>query len=259
MHSNTRDRIVSRIQKLLNLAADDAASNGEIQNAMNFATQLIQEHQISQTELEAQQTNTNPFDNLEFIQQAAKGTVAFKCTWENFLGHAIQELVGSVKCYIKGDPMEFQVGAFQKELRRAYMFYGPAEDVQLAIQLFEEWSVTIATIAYGTYKTAYRKEGGDYAIGFATGLSRQAQDAKAKRFLISNTATTALALRNIGNGSLGSILQHKANLAERWFKNSGTKIRKGTAKTIKKNTAYELGLNHGKNVEFTANRQQKLT
>jgi len=65
-------RIKEKIRKLLNLAEDDGAMEGEINNALNFARRLMLQHNISEEDIKQKgylkcQLNWNLLNNDFFI------------------------------------------------------------------------------------------------------------------------------------------------------------------------------------------------
>ena len=135
MSNGHLDKVKASIRKLLALAADDAVSDGEITTAMALAEKAMDAYHLERVDLDAQ-TDTHTKESYD--RQAGACVGARMSTWEIALYGAIKELVGSVHAYCTtiGAPSgTWKVG----KPRAAIMWYGPAEDAQLAADLFEEW------------------------------------------------------------------------------------------------------------------------
>lgn len=257
------DRIKRRIRAMLNLANDSAAADGEIDNAMRFAAQLMNEHHVSAEDLAAEAAvNGAPPADPDMGQADGLCGTARLATWESVLGAAIVRLVGSIKCYqtsVLAKPSGGSVFSSASESRKALRFYGPTEDATLAAELFDEWRQTIGAMAVGRYGGCYRGDGAMYAYGFACRLSERAGEAERERRTIP-AGSNAIVLAS--GKSLAEALAHKQALAAKWLAGQGVNLgsagrRSGySAGSL---SAREAGRADAGRADFSATRRRKLT
>ena len=218
------DKVKDRIRKLLNLAENDAASEGEINNAINFAQRLMQEHHLTKDDVHAAAAAE---EVAEMMKQAAYTTGAKASPWEAGLASFVAKMIGSVGVYTggvetaktthgttmfdaKGKPMS----------RSTYVFYGEAEEVRLATELYYDLSRTIAAMARMRYGGALRGDGRDYGLGFVSGLASQLA-AAATAAKAESTESTALAVR------CAAIVHQKKAAASTWLSSQGINLSTG--------------------------------
>lgn len=240
-----KDKIIERVRKLLNLAQDDGAADGEITTAMRMANDLIAQYQIDKMELEAE---TDAVEEEYGKGFTGAGGDQRRQAWMDVLAGAIAKAVGSIGVYTSHDKLKS--GTFGKEAYvPGYVFYGPESDVALAIELFNEWCSVIGTIATGRYGSPVRGAGRSYAIGFASALSGIANQ------LYSPTSTER------GIVPVAGILAVKREKAAVWLESTtGLKIRK-RGRTIKVNDnrgAYSQGRADGAKSGFGVSRTKSL-
>jgi hypothetical protein len=187
-HDEELNKAKDKIRKLLNLAEDAGAMKGEIDNAMRFARTLMLQHNLSEEEVRADAAAKSPHEiaaaveATEFAREALAGQGSRLSTWETTLGHAVMDLVGTVKWYLTGAMSErrtpegvliFNPHTGQPVQAACVVFYGPAEDVAAAKALMYEWSLTIVGLARLKFGGALRGAGRAYAEGFATALEQK--------------------------------------------------------------------------------------
>lgn len=235
MMDNNRQVIVDRIKKLLGLAADNAAHNGEIENAMEAASRLIRDYQVEQSELDA----ASPEREESYGDTFAPFTTANSTPWMGALAQAVAMSVGSVQCYRCHAAVTS--GAFGKpESRAGVKFYGPEADVMLARAIFEEWLQTIATIAYGRYGGIARGDGRNYCLGFVSALTNIAQN------LYRPTPETGTAIVPVAQA-----LEVKRVKGSEWLRSTGVRLRTGSRTTgVTNHNAYASGRSDGANSGF---------
>ncbi len=272
------ERIKRRVRGLLNLADDDAAAAGEIDNALRLAQSLIDKHQLDAAAVLAEHVTSDQAapPAPDWATVAAPGLGKRGITWEGTLATAIARLVGSVQVYC-GRQRPHNVGAFARPvIRSTLVFYGPAEDCRLAADLHSEWATTIATMAVGRYGTFVRKEGALYAAGFARELYNKAEAIhRERRRTISRPtllltagpdlteAETATALaERAANHSLAAVLDEQRRQAAAWLKYTQG-INLGRPRSRRGYTgdhnAYANGRADGHRADFSATRKPKLT
>ena len=264
MNNESSDRIKRRIRGLLNLAAGDGAAEGEIDNAMRMAAELMQEHHITQADVEAEaaaaQACGAPAAKVEMGQADGVCGTSKLSTWESVLSTAVEILVGSVKCYRTHAQVKTGSVFGATESRSVLRFYGPAEDAQLAAGLFDEWRQVIGTMAVGLYKGCWKGDGAMYAYGFATTLCKRAREAAQARTQISTASTQAIV--HVASGTLADVLRHKQQLASNWLRDE-MKIKlcsggRGGGYSSGSVSALAQGRADGSRAEFSAKRRHKL-
>lgn len=255
------DKVKNRIRKLLAIAADDSVADGEITAAMNLAEKAMQAYHLEHADLEVENASSPAPHEMKFAKHAGACQTKKLTTWESQLYRAVKILVGSVDAFRTTTMAE--TGPFRKASEKAaLMWYGPAEDAQLAAEIFEEWSGAIAAIAVGRYGNAVQGAGGQYAYGFARGLTDQAKQASEERSQICTASTTALVLRD--GGTLSDLLALRAKEGKMWLQNGGVRLRKSYSKRSgysQSNDGFEAhraGLGDGRRAEFIAKRTKKL-
>lgn len=254
------ERIKRRIRGLLNISQDDGASQGEIDNAMRLAAQLMNEHHVSQAEAEAHCPESRCDDDSRMGQRGARTVGSSYTTWEFTLAHAVARLVGSVRWHHSGPGSTITAGAFGTQKKRLITFYGAAEDAMIATEMQEEWAHVIATMATGKHGGCFRGAGAEYAHGFATGLLDQASriDDERKRLPASGTSIV------LAGKSLHSLLETKKDRAYKWLvQELGHELRKGKSVGrygVGDSDAHAEGRADGRRAEgFQAKRTAKLS
>lgn len=253
-----RESIKAKIRKLLNLSKDNAATEGEIDNAMRMAAELMDRHQLQEAEIEASMDPVARQDHVRMGMSDASMVGKNFTSWEFALSGAIENLVGSVKRHYTRVRRKNSFGAdIEVKVMR---FYGPEEDAQLAADLMETWSQVIATMATGAYGGCFRGDGAQYAMGFAVRLCERAKEAAKSREKMITASTQALVL--VGTGSLAMVLRQRQELAAKWLLEE-QKIKLGSARNTRgysggTDAAYNHGKRDGDKVDFTAQRKPKL-
>lgn len=160
-HSEEKlQKIRERIVKMLNLAKDGGASEGEVENATRMARQLMNEYNIDESELIAAETGTVQVgDHLGMKKVTFEG-------WESSL---------SVVCKFVCDvtPYKQTVKAGQ-EIR----FIGLPTDVAIARDLFSSLLITVKTMAKQRNGAGWTRAHQSYALGFVDSLVRKAKAEK---------------------------------------------------------------------------------
>jgi hypothetical protein len=132
-------------------------------------------------------------------------------------------------------------------------FYGPAQEVAEAVEIFTEWSRLIASMSLMKYGGVFRGDGAKYAYGFATALARSAQSAASERRRLPGRQ-----LEHQGKTCTDLTIAGRHEIikkeAENWLeKDKGVKLRKGGARTgysAGGTSAYEAGRRDGSNAGF---------
>lgn len=208
-----RDAIKDRIRKLLNLAENDAATEGEIENAMRFAQRLMAEHCL--TEADVQKVGEQSAEQVAQARTYGKHAVPMGSSrtsqWEWDAACAVCGVFqGQVQVYrTHTQPVVTPAGLpkFDDDgnpiERRHWVFYGPDAESVLAGELFLSVALAIQTMARLRYGSVWKGAGRSYAEGFAEALmlkvASENRDASARASLPSATGPgtgSALVLRS---------------------------------------------------------------
>jgi hypothetical protein len=179
-------KIKDRIRKLLNLAADDGAAEGEIDNALRAARHLMMAHQLSEDDVtvppEDLRSPEEIADDAEYGTAKSWGEAEREPAWKGSLAVTIASFIGTVKCY-HDCPMVHRkpTGIVANDGRPVYgwVFYGPHDDCILAAELHQEILLTCATAAKLKFGgSLMRGPGRDYCDGFARGLANKVYESQ---------------------------------------------------------------------------------
>jgi hypothetical protein len=224
------DKVKDTIRKLLNLANNDAATEGEVNNAMRFAARLMEQHQLSEEDVKLNKTDEKLLDleNQTFAELSGwMGGNKF-CHWESEAASFACAFVGGVKWYYV-EKVRYKVNGIQKLFfdgkpmtKTKVTFYGIEEDVQLAFAVYNELIMTIAAMAKLKWGGVYRGPGRNYCEGFMDGLFGKWYDDQDTQKKIAKTSSST-ALMVIDNRKL--VVQRKAELATQWLEKRGMKLR----------------------------------
>jgi hypothetical protein len=258
------------IRKLLNLAANDAAAEGEIANAVAFASRLMAEHSFSQADIDQGDTAA---DIMAELDAAELGSAQSFCgsskqsSWEGWAANFVCDLIGGLKCHWKrADYPRTAAGIMiGREPRVAIKFYGLAEDAALAAEVYQELRETIAAMAKLRWGGVYRGEGRSYCEGFVSALNAKLRTQKAKetaelsKMLAAPQATQGGALVVLARGQ-AEIVAKKRELAEKYQREKIGKLSAGRRASGRHyGGAYQSGQADGARYEATATRRRKLT
>lgn len=251
------EQIKSRIRKLLKLAEDGSATDGEIENAMAFASKLMDEHHVRREDVEASDDATVM---PEMDQTAAPAHGSKLSTWESALAWAICYLLGTVQWYRDNEMMALRINGIAQldrngKPKRAVkvMFYGPADECEEAAALFHEWSRSISTLGTMKYGHCFMGDGGKYCYGFTIALlnaaKHEAEKRKAKQGrMIQGREAETTAITVAGRQDL--IKRESTNWLAR---EHGVRLRSGGGSggyRAGSQSAYEAGKRDGSNADF---------
>ena len=178
-------KIKDRVRKLLNLAADDGAAEGEIDNALRAARRLMLDHQLSEDDVSA------PEEDLRTPEQIAADTkygtakswsnASRVPSWQGTLAQAVAKFIATVDVYHDHPAvMRMPSGIVKHDGLPVvgWVFYGPHDDCVLASELHQELLLACATTAKLKYGGALMTgPGRDYCDGFAQGLYEKVKQA----------------------------------------------------------------------------------
>lgn len=272
------ESIKARIRKLLALAADDGAADNEINVALATAQRLMQQHRLSESDVtvdsrspeqiakETKYGRTKVWADGEKVPQ-----------WYGSLAQVIADFIGTTGVYcdrpqIKRNEKGLVVndGRGNGVYAAGWQFYGPAEDCELAAELFQEMLLTVVATAQLKWGgRGFRGESLSYGLGFVNGLRQRVNEAKEA---VSRETETEK-LKYIGTGPApvtalalirsNTLIAAKKYHAKQWLrKEAGIKL---TTKSATRGYssfdggAYASGQADGRSTELTANRTRKLT
>jgi len=272
------DKIKNKIKKLLNLAENDGAFDGEVDNALRFARRLMLRHNVTQADLEeAKDAHEIAADAeaVDYGRVAAFTLGANLSQWESTLAHSICQLVGTVQFYRESGKfarrtphgtVDFSKGEPSTATR--LQFYGPEEDARDATDLLNEWSHIIVSMARMKYGGAFKGSGREYAEAFTYALYQKVEKirqeektaiANEQKLLAAGETTrcTALMVRNAG-----ALMLAKKNKGTDWLaKECGIKLSKSSrssGSTIYDGDARAAGRADGNKADFSHARKKKL-
>lgn len=259
--STTTDSVKARIRKLLQLAENDAATDGEISNAIAFAQRLMAEHHLSEEQVkEGDPVNLHAvqadLEKLTMLRLAAFGQGEKLASWEVTLSMFVSKLVGGVGVYGSGArTVRTATGTIMFDSRGRSMvrstvtFYGADEDVRLAQQLYVDIATTIAAMARLKFGGAFRGEGRSYGDGFVAGLQTKLREATAA----SAAESKSLAIR------CDAIVKAKVEHANKWLKQQGVTLSsRGHGSGSFHPSAFSAGKQDGLAADISAKRTTKL-
>jgi hypothetical protein len=264
------DKIKDRIRKLLNLAADDGAAEGEIDNALRAARRLMLQHQLSEDDVAATPEDLRTPEQIAADTQYGRSSswtnTGRPPSWNGQLAMAIADFIGTVKVYREHPRQRRRLSGIVmyggKEVS-SWTFYGPADDCELAAQLHEELMLTCATTATLKFGgSTFAGNARDYCDGFARGLwdkIKAAQQAVSKEqpAAIAGQTCTALSIVRATDIALA-----KRKRADEWLQQEcGVKLatsrRRG--RSIGNGDAYRQGRVDGAAQSLSRTRAARIT
>lgn len=232
---NDIDKITSKLAKLIRLSEDNNASDGEIENALNMAQQIMAKHNLTRDDID---TENDDFSKIRMNRAFVTCLNNNASTWESLLARFCSDFVKNCG-YYKNSGF---YGINKTSKRTVFFFYGSENEVEVAIDLFNELQQAISTMAVTRYNTFYRGDGGAYAEGFVNGL-REANE-RARIELEEDEQTSALILMS-DKTSLAIVNEAKNWLSKehnvRLYRGPGTRGASGSG------NARSLGRKDGKN------------
>jgi hypothetical protein len=262
--------IKAKIRGLLNIAKDDAASENEIETALKIAQKMMERHHLSEYDL-----TEDPLAQMEQAANAPKTKEAAELgskiyTWEVILAEAVaRHIVKGVGWYSQktnqtpsglirrnehGKPIQFG----------QIMFYGVAEDVEIARRIFTEIRTAIIALARLRYGSVFRGDGAAYAEGFATGLKKKSiqQDTDEREEAQKRLTTTSDNRGLILLSRRTDLIRRKEDSAKKWLASpAGGGIRLATQSrggSSGDDSARQQGMKDGAGYGVSATRSKKL-
>lgn len=258
----TESSIISKIQKLLATAGDGAASENEIQSAINIAKKMMTAHHLTEADLAHEpKDDYKKVDAADFkdFRSFVGPTIAL---WEDQLAGVISDFVGC-PAYIDRKKIPVRKNGFvvfgandEPVLAKSVVFYGVSEDAAIATQLYDDMREVIATMAVGRTGKIYKSEGASYCQGFVYALRDKIKEA------------ARIEMKAPGNGALivlrsNDLIEYKMTKAKNWLKTEkAIKIGKGGKGAGSRvgfdRDAFQQGRKDGASAEMTVDRKKKL-
>ncbi len=234
---NEINRIKDKLAKLLRLGENNAASDGEIDNALTLAAAMMAKHNLTRDDIDM--TQADPIARVSYGRHFAFSRGANLATWESVLCNFIVSFIGTVQCYlskqmpVRRNGIAETNGHGEPRMACGCAFYGCDEDAACAAAMFEELRDAISTMAIIRWGGWARGDGAAYAEGFAVGI--QASNSRAKQALAnSDSATSALMLVSEKNQLA---IRDKA---KEWLTTTtGIKVNKGRSRSFSRSGSSE--------------------
>jgi hypothetical protein len=258
--------VKQKIMGLLNISKDDAASESEIETALRLANKLMDRHHLSEEDLD--DSEDAALDRaLAADKDLGHSIVGMKMfMWEKFLGAFITDLTGVPRYLTKivrdkktpsGIIYRNEKG---KPVRgKSVVFYGIAEDVEIAVKLYDELRLVIISLARLRYSSVFQGEGGVYAEGFVSGLADNLKSDKNEQKKIAAESSSSRAMVLIERRN--DLVRRKCNIANNWLKKEkGVYLRTSTSRggSSGSSGARSAGRSDGKSYNVNAARRKKL-
>lgn len=237
------DKVKEKIRLLLNVAKNEASTDGEIDNAMRFAASMMAAYHLDESEIKEVH-----IDVKKDIRLYGHGVSI--ASWESYLAGFVRDFVGSIGVYIDlnkqssiNTGVQFQNGRVKHG--QSIVFYGSSEEVEFAKELFSDLSHMIAAMAKLKFGTFLRKEGRSYADGFVAGL-RSKLKVETEKLSLGDQQTRTLIVQS------QAIALRKQEEAKQWLlEQKGLKLKgKKQHSTRHYSGAYSQGHEDGKRTEL---------
>jgi hypothetical protein len=182
--------IQRRVKAMLATAANKGSSAGEIETAMDMAMKLMEKYNLEREDIE-QIDDTKAFDlsKVEFSKVTVVGKSSKGYAWEAGLANFICAFIAGANyysCSQDAQPLVAKRGGGYKKVK-VKIFYGPAEDVQMAAEIYRGLHHMAYTYAMQMYGGWCKGDGGTFCHGFVQGLQDAHEVIEEKQ-----TQTTAL-------------------------------------------------------------------
>jgi len=152
------EKIIQRLRAIDNTARNQAATEGERENALRMMQSLMLRHNLTREDL----VEHDGVDSASYTRLACPVNGSKSLAWEKELAFYITQHIFPLTQWYSG----------RKGHRTLFFFYGPRVDVENALQLFRELLLTIATAAKLLYGGYSRGSGASYAEGYVQSLPK---------------------------------------------------------------------------------------
>jgi hypothetical protein len=246
------DKVKERIRLLLNVANNSGSTDGEIDNALRFAKQMMLAYHLEEQDLKDSDPHTKAAQ-LEFEQSKTFSLGKRDSSWESRLCGFVSHFFGSVGVYIENYQTEQKTKhgtiAFDQngnpKMAKAIVFYGPKDECLLAKEMYEQLAITIAGMARLRYGGFLRGKGRDYGDGYVSGLMNSLHEQEYK--LRNDSSSTGMIVHR-GN----QLALRKKEAAQEWLADTqGIHLAKAQKRKIGSSSgAYSSGRKDGENTNL---------
>jgi hypothetical protein len=246
--SHNIDRIKDRIRKLLNVARDDAATDGEIANAITAARHMMHAYHLEEADLHSAAAAPKMKSNKVSTYARAISQ------WEIDLARFIADFIGGIGYYRERNS-QFEVIRSGRIVDTSTMvFYGEDEQVALATDLYADLHDTIITMAKLRFRSIpVRGPARSYAEGFVSGIRSKLASADEQAMSAGDTSR-ALVVRS------RELMEHKKSAADRWLAETA-KVRLifTTKRSVRMHiqSAFDKGVRDGERQDIAVDRKRK--
>lgn len=189
MNDQANKDIIDRITKLMRLASDGRASEGEIQNALSFARRLMDKHNIAEQSILLDESDDVVASHIEEVEVFSR-TMPSLGTFYHYLAFAVGTLC---ECRVYQRRAYGDVKGYRK-LQTKIIMYGQPHDVALAKALYAELVTTMHAMArLATGQSWSHRSSRSYMVGFSSRLVQRAREAK--KVSVEDSSCTALVLK----------------------------------------------------------------
>lgn len=214
------EELKTRLKRLFAVAENDASCDGEINNAMLAAKNIMDQHQISREDVRETEDGVDT-TNVVYADNCRYSMYTSICAWESLLCKFVTQFVPGAGYYIsRGQIRRNTAGMASNKTATKIIFYGPREDVVFCCEIWDEVNLFIqaaARLHYG--KALARGKAASYAEGFAEALYEANKEEVEKMEDESTSDCHALVVVN------RSLAIRKGG--KEWLASKGVNLRKG--------------------------------
>jgi len=162
--SDSMNDVMRKIEKLLRLAKDESATEGEVENALNFARKMMDQNNLNLSLEDFEDiSNSNPSTQVNDIHVEKRSIFH---PWMRQTAIAVAEAFDCKVYFIRG-----------YKNSREYRFVGIGSDPTTAKEMYKAFIISIRALARMKYGSKWKASvHGLYALGFAKGLMDQLQE-----------------------------------------------------------------------------------
>lgn len=154
LNNDAMAKVIQRICKMRNTASNAASSQGEIENALRMASTMMLQYQLTDEDLQEQSSESSGYGSISVLVTGIRAAL-----WEKRLASYVSRLLGDVFTFFNPHGQRTKI-----------VFYGPIDSVEIAVGLYTELLLEIATLARLKYGGYARGSGASYCEGFVRGL-----------------------------------------------------------------------------------------
>lgn len=238
---NDTDQAVDKIRKLLRLAKDQAASEGEVNNALKAARLLMDRYGVEEAEVNLGRSVDQLKDTMVQETSVQRGKV-YKD--ETFMAHVVCAVCDVRHYVIRGRDGD--------QLR----FYGYQRNVAIACALFTELMATMRGMARRHYGSTWGPQHKDYGLGMIHNLYQRAIIMRNARIAQPSSAGTSSGTETVSAACTAMVLKTDTVL-DRMQEQLGIKMKTSRKSTIRNMDSYGQGHADGQHVSLGVNQMKK--